>query len=160
MERLKELCKGYELKDIWNMDESGCFFKTLPTEGLALKGKKAKGGKKSKQRITVGFFVSADGEKVGKLIVIWRSKKPRPFLLARAADILKDPKLWMQVEIIEKVLENLNRQMVREDRKAILFLDSTTVHPPPLIGKYSNIKVLFLPKNTTSRLQFFNAGIT
>ena len=23
MERLRELCKGYELKDIWNMDESG-----------------------------------------------------------------------------------------------------------------------------------------
>ena len=28
-ERLRELCKGYHLKDIWNMDESGCFFKAL-----------------------------------------------------------------------------------------------------------------------------------
>ena len=26
MERFRELCKGYQLKDIWNMDESGCFF--------------------------------------------------------------------------------------------------------------------------------------
>ena len=39
MERLTELCKGYQLKDIWNMDESGCFFKALPSKGLAQKGK-------------------------------------------------------------------------------------------------------------------------
>lgn len=34
MERLRELCKGYQLKDIWNMDKSGCFFKALPTKGF------------------------------------------------------------------------------------------------------------------------------
>ena len=59
MERLRELCKGYQLKDIWNMDESGCFFKTPPTKSLARKGKKCKGGKKSKQRMLTAFFVSA-----------------------------------------------------------------------------------------------------
>ena len=41
----KELCKGYGHKDILNMDESRCFFKSLPTKGLAQKGKKIKGGK-------------------------------------------------------------------------------------------------------------------
>ena len=25
MERLPKICRGYKLKDIWNMDESGCF---------------------------------------------------------------------------------------------------------------------------------------
>ena len=76
MERIKELRKGYDQRDILNMDESGCFFKALPAKALAQKGKKTKGGKKSKQRITVAFFVSADGGKVGKPIAIWRSKKP------------------------------------------------------------------------------------
>ena len=38
------------------MDESGCFFKTFPTKGLAQKGKKSKGGKESKQIITVAFL--------------------------------------------------------------------------------------------------------
>ena len=53
MERIKELCKGYDQRDILNMDESGCFFKALPAKGLAQKGKKTNGGKKSKPRITV-----------------------------------------------------------------------------------------------------------
>ena len=26
VERLPEICKGYKLEDIWNMDESNCFF--------------------------------------------------------------------------------------------------------------------------------------
>ena len=52
------------------MDESGCFFKVLPAKGLAQKGKKAKGGKESKQKITVAFFVSANGGKASKPKVI------------------------------------------------------------------------------------------
>lgn len=165
MERMQELCKGYDDKDILNMDESGCFFKALPTKGYAIKGKKSKGGKKSKQRVTVAFFVSADGGKVGKPIVIWKSKTPRCFKKASAPDILSkvmyfsDPKSWMQVEIMEKILENLNNQMIKEKRKVILFLDNATVHPPSLVDKFSNIKIVFLPKNTTSRLQPLDAGI-
>ena len=141
------------------MDEGGCFFKALPAKGLAQKGKKAKGGK------TVAFFVSADGGKVGKPIVIWRSKKPRCFRLASASDKLAevsyfdDSRSWMQVEIMEKVLDTLNHLMRKQGRKVILFLDNATVHPTSLIDMYSNIKIVFPPNNTTSRLQLLDAGI-
>ena len=169
IERLRELCKGYHLKDTWNMNESGCFFKALPSKGLAHKGKKCKGGKKSKQRMTVAFFVSADGGKVGKPIVIWKSKKPRCFKRSNAALKLEqvsyfaDPKSWMQINIMENVLDKLNNKMKAEKRNVLLFLDNAPVHPEGLQGKYSNIKVTatatFLPKNTTSRLQPLDAGI-
>ena len=165
MERIKELCKGYDQRDILSMDESRCFFKALPAKGLAQKGKKTKGEKKSKQLITVAFFVSGDGGKVGKSIVISRSKKPRCFRLASASDKLAevsyfdDSKSWMQVEIIEKVLNALNHQMRKQGRKVILFLDNATVHPTSLIDMYSNIKIVFLPNNATSRLQLLDAGI-
>ena len=56
IERLQDLTEGYSLENIWNMDESGCFFKALPDEGLVQKGKQATGGKKSKQRFTIVFF--------------------------------------------------------------------------------------------------------
>ena len=49
----------------------------------------------------------------------------------------------MQVGIMEKVLDTLNRQMIKEGRNVILFLDNATVHPPSLIDMYSNIKIVF-----------------
>ena len=59
---------------------------------------------------------------------------------------------------MEKVLETLN-QMVKKERNVILFLDNDTVHPISLVDKFSNIKVVFLPKNTISCLQPLDAGI-
>ena len=37
MERLPEIFQSYFADDIWNMDESGVFFKALPDIGLAKK---------------------------------------------------------------------------------------------------------------------------
>ena len=39
-ERLPQILDGYDRKDIWNMDETGCFWKTLPDKGFARKGVK------------------------------------------------------------------------------------------------------------------------
>lgn len=78
MERLRELCKGYKFEDIWNEDETGCFFRALPEKSLEEEGRRCKGGKKSKLRMTVAFFVNAKGEKE-EPVVIWKSKSPRCF---------------------------------------------------------------------------------
>ena len=138
------------------MDESGCFFKALPDVGLVQKGKQAKGGK---------IFVSAAGQKIDEPIVIWKSKLPRCF------NGLRDPsrpgnvhyfsnsKSGMTSEIFETVLSKLNRKLVFKNRKVILFLDNATCHPESMDDKFSNIKIAFLPKNTTSRLQPLDAGI-
>ena len=61
IERIPELVRGYKLDDIWNMDELRPFFKLLPDKGLIEKAKSKKGGKKAKVRLTVAFFVNADG---------------------------------------------------------------------------------------------------
>ena len=60
---------------------------------------------------------------------------------------------------MEAVLARFNRKLIFEDRKVILFLDNATCHPESMIGKFSQIKIVFLPKNTTSRLQPLDAGI-
>ena len=125
---IKELCQGCDQREIWNMDESGYYFKALPAKGLSQKGKKAKSGKKSKQRITVAFFIITDKEKDSKPIVIWRSKKPSSFRLASAPDKLVevsyfyDTKSWIQVEIMEKVLDTLNFQVHKGEKKCYLIL--------------------------------------
>ena len=60
MESLPEIFQGYSADDIWNMDESGLFFKALPDTGLGNKLKSVK----ANERNTVTFFVSSSRFKV------------------------------------------------------------------------------------------------
>ena len=52
-----------------------------------------------------------------------------------------------------------NFEPTNGERGKILFLDKASIHPTSLVDKYSNIKFVFLPNNTTSRLQPVDAGI-
>ena len=40
--RLESLCKGYQLRDIFNADETGLFYRALPTKSMSVKGEEAK----------------------------------------------------------------------------------------------------------------------
>ena len=60
--------KGFQ--KFFNLDETGYFWRTLPSHGFGERGKKCHGGKKSKQRFTITFLVNAAGAKE-KPIVIW-----------------------------------------------------------------------------------------
>lgn len=42
IERLWELTRDYEPAEIWNIDETGCFFKEQPEEGLVAKKSRAR----------------------------------------------------------------------------------------------------------------------
>ena len=57
--RLWELKTDYDPVDIWNMTETGCFFKVLPKERFAEKKSWTRGGKKPKMRPAIVFPVSA-----------------------------------------------------------------------------------------------------
>ena len=156
---LPELTAEYELKDIWNMDELGLFFKALPEKGLVQKSKKCKGGKKSKQRFTAAFFLAANGSKVSQPIVIWKGKSPRCFKNIQdktrpsMVHYFSNDKAWMRTGIMEVVLGLLYRKVQLEGRKVFLFLDNAPCHPETLQSRQKNIKLIFLPKCTTSRLQ-------
>ena len=77
-ERLETIMEGYEARDIWNLDETGCFYRALPEKTLAQKKSNCKGGKKAKQRLTIAFIANAAGEKEVP-IVIGKAAKPRCF---------------------------------------------------------------------------------
>ena len=144
MERIQKSTEGYSSENIWNMDKSVFFDK-----GLVEKGKEAKGGKKSKQRFTIAFFVNAAGEKIDKPLVIWKSKKPRCFKhlsdKSRPADVhyFSNPKSWMTSDVMQAVLTRFNRKLLLEQRKVVLILDNATCHPKSIIDSFSQIKIIF-----------------
>ena len=54
---------------------------------------------------------------------------------------------------MDTVLTKLNRRLSRDNQSILLMIDNASCHPDALDGKFSNIKICFLPANTTSKLQ-------
>lgn len=163
-ERAREITSGWNARDVWNMDETGCFWRGLPQKTLDAKGRRCTGGKKAKQRLTWAFFVNAEEEKEDP-VVIGTSVSPRCFKNLRSpsrpynCSYFANSKAWMNTEIVTTILWKLNRQLKRNDRRILLFMDNAPCHPQTLSRHFSNITVQFLPKNTTSKSQPLDAGI-
>ena len=65
----------------------------------------------------------------------------------------------MRTEIMENVLGLLDRKLPLEGRKVIFFLDNAPCHSETLQNNLTNMKLIFLPKCTKSRLHPLHAGI-
>ena len=95
-----------------------------------------------------------------KPIVIGKSGNPRCF--EGISDRSKLPcqyfsqcKAWMESEILEEILCKLNRCLKIQNQLILLFMDNAPCHPEDLDEKFTRIKVILLPANTTSHLQVF-----
>ncbi|EIE81119.1 hypothetical protein RO3G_05824 [Rhizopus delemar RA 99-880] len=64
---------------------------------------------------------------------------------------------WMTNEIFTAYVKKLNVAFGRQNRKIALLLDSASDHKIKI--PLNNIKLIFLPANTTSKLQALDAGI-
>lgn len=158
-EKLPSLISGYSPENIFNADETGLFFRALPDKTLCFKGQSCAGGKVAKERLTVLLCASMSGERE-KPLVIGKSLKPRCFknmdVTKFGVDWKANRKAWMTREIMTEWLEQLDRKMMRQNRKVLLFLDNATSHPDI---KLNNVKVMFFPPNVTSLSQPLDQGV-
>jgi hypothetical protein len=156
--KLPELVKSYKPEDIFNGDEFGLFYRIPPNKSFTIKGQKFKTGKKSKERISVFICSNMTGTEKLKPIAIGRAKQPRCFRGKQSLPIIyrNNTTSWMTTEIFTEFLQSLNRKMLKESRNIALILDNCPSHVSlPL----SNVKLIFLPPNTTSRLQAMDMGV-
>ncbi|GBM25054.1 Tigger transposable element-derived protein 6 [Araneus ventricosus] len=160
-ERLPLVLAGYDDEDIFNMDETALFFRALPNKSMIQKSEEARGGKIPKERRTISFCVSASGEKE-KPLVIWRCQRPRCFkekdLNRLGVSWFANKKARVMSSIFEERLVNFDKKMGNQTRKVLLVLGNATCHAHG--AQLKNVKLLFLPPNTTSKLQPLDHGIT
>lgn len=145
--------------NVFNADEMALFFKLLPECTLALKGDKCKGGKRSKERITVLLCCNMTGTEKLKPLVIGKSRRPHAFKHVHSlpAEYCWNTKTWMTAAIFSEWLVRLDRKMRDENRHIALILDNCSAHSK--LPKTTHVKVVLLPPNCTSLLQPLDRGI-
>lgn len=106
-ERLPNILSGYSPENIFNKDETGQFFRALPNRSLAEVSKQCTGGKKSKERVTCTFLVGGRE----KSIAIGNSRDTSQL----PCSYFRQPKAWMDFNILDDVLFKLNRKLARSE---------------------------------------------
>lgn len=153
------ILKDYSPRDIYNVDETGLFYHAMPTKTFALKSDMCAGRKSAKQRLTILFCANMEGEKEDPL-VIGKSKNPRCFkgfpVKSLPLEWVSNKKAWMTTDIMTAWLHKFDNKMKKQNRKVLLFLDNATSHSKLSLD---NVKLIFLPPNTTSHSQPLDQGI-
>ena len=110
-ENLPWLCEGYNLKDIYNCDETGIFFRSIPKKSFRKKGEVNNGTKAQtmKERFTVLMTYNAVGDKE-KLWIIGKIGHPCSFpkKLPKSFNYGHNSKAWVTSEIFMEYLSCLN----------------------------------------------------
>jgi transposase len=112
-DELPKLLAKYRASDIFNADELGLFYKCTPDKTYTMKGEQCKGGKTSKERVTVLVGANMDGSEKLPLLMIGKSRKPRCFKGVKSLplDYTANNKAWMTGSIFENY--QLYRKIVK-----------------------------------------------
>ena len=147
----------YDLHQIYT-GEFGLSYRAQSNKSLYLKNENCVGSKYRKLRMTGLTAANAVGEKL-PLFVIGKSKKPRCFkhikhLPCRYRNLTKS---WMNSILFEAWVRDVDRRFTKEGRKIVLLADKCPTHPS--IDNLVSTELIFLPPNTTSKLQPMDQGV-
>ena len=153
--RLKDKCEGYALKDIFNADEAG-FFSLVAREVACrqrrrMQGRHAVKGPPDSSPVCKCYRRETDAS---------GNRQIRCFKSCHMTSLhvtyQSNNKAWITGELFAARIVKVDTRMRRQHRLILLFLDNCGAHPHMEI---ENVKVIFLPPNTTSKLQPMDAGI-
>jgi hypothetical protein len=162
MKPIQAICDQYQPQDIYNMDETGLYWRRMPNGGLSTDSHA--GQKKDKTRISIAVATNATGSDRLPLWLIGTAKTPRALrgVNMRAIGCIWrwNKKAWMRSGIMGEWFRSFYRHIGKQ-RRVLLLLDNFSAHlcaledaPPP-----PNIRVVFFPSNATSVYQPLDQGI-
>jgi hypothetical protein len=158
---LKSLIAQYDLNDVYNADETALYWKLEPNKTLS-RGP-ITGTKKPKDRVTIMLACNATGTHKLPAVFIHKYKNPK---CIRNVDKKTLPvwyywnnASWMQRSIFQSWIKQVNEKMQRQRRNILLLVDNVSSHQLEEGEVLSNIRLHFLPPNTTAHLQPIDQGI-
>jgi len=111
--KLEKMCELYDLQNIFNLNETGLFYRILPNKTLALKGETCSSGKQSKERLTVLLCVNMLGD-FETPFIIGKSKKPRCFKNVNVNQLgvtwVSNKKAWMTLSLMSDWLYKFDKK--------------------------------------------------
>ncbi|OOQ89349.1 hypothetical protein PEBR_27544 [Penicillium brasilianum] len=148
MKALRTICGHYQKEDIYNMDETGLYWRRMLNGGLSTQNQA--GRTQDKARITIVVATNATGSDRMPLWLIGIAKTPRALrkINTRAIGCVWrwNKKAWMRGDIMGEWLRAFYKHIGKQ-RRVLLLMDNFSAYlsaldyaPPP-----SNIKVLFFP---------------
>ncbi len=131
--KLRRLLSQFTLDQIYNIDETGLYYRMPPNQTLSTKP--ILGQKKDKTRITVLLGTNAIGTDKLKPWVIGNAKRPRPLqrvnLERLPVHFRGNPKAWMNSTIFEEVLRDMDNYFRAQNKKILLLIDNAPSHFDP-----------------------------
>ncbi|XP_053575658.1 tigger transposable element-derived protein 1-like [Bombina bombina] len=156
---------GYSMDQIFNVDETGLFWKKMPARTfIARQDKSMPDYKPAKDRITLLLGGNASGTLKLKPLFIYRFQNPRAlknYVKTRLPVHWRaNKKAWVTAVLFEDWFDTCFVPEVKAYCKdnnipfnILLLVDNAPGHPQTLDELNPNIRVEFLPPNTTSLLQ-------
>lgn len=144
---LPNILIDYESNDVFHASEIGLLYKILPSKASQFKGTRCAGGTNSKRRITALLCTNMTGSEKFPLLVIGKHTKPKCFRNVKSLPVqyLSNEKSWMTKENFTSWLTDLNSWFVQQNRKILLVVPSSPIHPKS--PKLSAVRVLVSPSN-------------
>ena len=174
-ESLKSLIveKEYPPELIFNVDETGLFWKRMPSKTFISKEeKRSPGFKAAKDRLTLLLGGNASGDFKLKPLLLYHSENPRAMKGYSKNNLpviwMSNRKAWVTATIFEHWFEKyfcpavkVYCQSKRMEPRALLIIDNAPGHSKNLsaLSKTIPVDVIFLPPNTTSLIQPMDQGV-
>ncbi|XP_038603240.1 tigger transposable element-derived protein 1-like [Tachyglossus aculeatus] len=162
---------GYSPKQVFNLDDSGLFWKRLPARTyLSREEAAAPGFRAARDRVTVMLGANVHGDCKLKPVVAYHAANPPALngLVKHHLPVHFRPSRRGRVtgsifsEYFSGPLHDELRLYCRRENiafKILLVLDHAPGHPPCVAELSENVKVIFLPPNTASLLQPMDQGV-